>query len=67
VILRAWRRVDPPDARAAIVFGMFVASATTAMLTGDLTGHSSIWLTGGIGVGLTLATARRRTPPVPRV
>jgi O-antigen ligase len=54
-ILRAWRRFAPRDPRAAVIFGLFVSAATTAMLTNDITGHGSIWLMGGIGLGLTLA------------
>lgn len=46
---------------AAILFALFVAASTTAMLTGDITGDGGIWLQGGIAVGLGLA-ARSRAP-----
>jgi O-antigen ligase len=54
LILRAWRRGGREGDQAAIVFGLFVSATVTAMLTGDLTGDETIWLAGGIALGLAL-------------
>lgn len=39
---------------APILFALFVAATTTAMLTGDISGDGGIWLQGGIALGLAL-------------
>lgn len=54
LILRAWQRGGREGEQAAIVFGLFVSATVTAMLTGDLTGDETIWLAGGIALGLAL-------------
>lgn len=37
-----------------ILFALFVAASTTAMLTGDVSGDGGIWLQGGIALGIVL-------------
>ena len=39
------------------MFGLFVSATVPAMLTGDLTGDETIWLAGGIALGLALRRA----------
>jgi O-antigen ligase len=60
IILRV-RRLGGRNADfAAILFALFVSAATTAMLTGDITGDGGIWLQGGIALGVALAARSRR-------
>ena len=62
LILKAWRRGGREGDQASIVFGLFVAATTTSMLTGDLSGDATIWLAGGIALGLSLNAGRVRAP-----
>lgn len=54
LILRGWRHDDELGRYVPVLFAVFVANASDAMLTGDLTAHPEIWLVSGIALGLTL-------------
>lgn len=58
LIIKVWRRGGREGEQASIVFGLFVSATVTAMLTGDLAGDGTIWLAGGIALGLSLGAAR---------
>lgn len=54
ILLRGWRSGGIRGDYTPILGALFVASATDAMVTNDLTGHLSVWLMPGIALGMVL-------------